>query len=177
MKNRSFVCAVMNCLLVLAPCYAATSNPAPQAPPESSANTASANPEKRSAPSNLAKRATKKIPVPKRVTHRRTSATNHAFTSTSSATANLPKFPSSRDRFVANSQVANKFAISTKGPIQTKTVSSAPPVRRSSMLPTSASSLDAARHRGPNPAVIGGIGSFQAGNTGGINGSRIARKP
>ncbi|MGB7864306.1 MAG: hypothetical protein WCF74_13010 [Candidatus Sulfotelmatobacter sp.] len=45
------------------------------------------------------------------------------------------------------------------------------------MFPSASPSLDNQRHRGANPAVIGGLGTSRLGGTGAINGSRMSRKP
>jgi hypothetical protein len=62
------------------------------------------------------------------------------------------------------------------GPPQSKTVNNAPPVREASAVRPSAPLLSNARHRGANPAVIGGSATSDR-NTGAINGNRVHRKP
>jgi hypothetical protein len=64
-----------------------------------------------------------------------------------------------------------------KGSIQNKPVTSASAVQRQSMFPSSSPSLDNLRHRGPNPAVIGGLGSSKLRETGAIDGSHVRRRP
>jgi hypothetical protein len=64
-----------------------------------------------------------------------------------------------------------------RGSIQNKSVTSVSAVQRPSMFPSSSPSLDNQRHRGPNPAVIGGLGTSKPGGTGAINGSRFSRRP
>jgi hypothetical protein len=67
------------------------------------------------------------------------------------------------------------------GLIQNKTANNASPVRPASVVrPTVASlnpSLNNVRHRGPNPAVIGGSASSDSRNSGAIDGTRMNRKP
>jgi len=66
--------------------------------------------------------------------------------------------------------------------IQNKTVDTALPVRRwlSVARPNLLSlnpSLNNVRHRGPNPAVVGGSANSYSRNTGVINGTRMNRRP
>ena len=63
------------------------------------------------------------------------------------------------------------------GLIQNETVHNALPVRPSSVVRPTAPSLNNVRHRGPNPAVIGGSANSDRRNTGAINGTRMNRKP
>jgi len=59
------------------------------------------------------------------------------------------------------------------GSIENKQARYAPPIRASSVTSLGSASLHAARHRGPNPAVIGGWGN----STGTLDGTRMNRKP
>ncbi len=63
------------------------------------------------------------------------------------------------------------------GSIQNEAVKRVLPVRSPSMLRPVTPSLDNARHRGPNPAAIGGSASSNASNTGAINGTGMHRMP
>jgi hypothetical protein len=67
--------------------------------------------------------------------------------------------------------------VTKKGSMQNKPVNGASAVQRQSLFPSSSPSLENPRHRGPNPAVIGGLGSSKPNETGAINGSRFSRKP
>ena len=67
--------------------------------------------------------------------------------------------------------------ITKKGSIQNKPVTSVFGVQRPNMFPSSSPSLDHLRHRGPNPAVIGGLGSSKLRETGAIDGSHVRRRP
>jgi hypothetical protein len=60
-------------------------------------------------------------------------------------------------------------------PPQTTTLKHAP-LHSPSLLPSSSASLDNVRHRGANPAVIGGA-NFSANNAASLNGTRMVRKP
>jgi hypothetical protein len=69
---------------------------------------------------------------------------------------------------------------------QNLAVSSAPRVRPSSIVRPAVASLNPSpidrspinvRHHGPNPAVVGGSANSNSNNAGGINGTRMHRKP
>jgi hypothetical protein len=62
------------------------------------------------------------------------------------------------------------------GFIPTGTVRSAYPVRTSSAVRPSAPAFNNERHRGPNPAVVGGSVNLHRSNTGMINGTGMARR-
>jgi hypothetical protein len=59
---------------------------------------------------------------------------------------------------------------------QSRTANNALPVRSTSVVGPTGASLNNGRHRGPNPAVVGGPAS-NAGNTGALNGTRMHRRP
>ena len=50
-------------------------------------------------------------------------------------------------------------------------------VRPPNLVPSARSSPNNARHRGPNPATVGGTANSNARNVGSINGTRMSRKP
>jgi hypothetical protein len=50
-------------------------------------------------------------------------------------------------------------------------------VRPPNLVPSARSSPNNARHRGPNPATVGGTANSNARNVGAINGTRMSRKP
>jgi hypothetical protein len=56
-------------------------------------------------------------------------------------------------------------------------INGALPVQTSAAIRPGGPSLDNVRHRGANPAVIGGPGSSDSSNTGAVNGTRMKRKP
>ena len=150
--------------------------PSQQTLAESSANTASAgNPSKEQRdPSHASDKN-----HPRR--RARLTATNH------------PKqLPNSRNRSTPGNAVnlhqpgSGKSGAAAKGGlIQNETASNAMLVRPlGTVRPTRASlnpSLDNVRHRGPNPAVVGGSAggsaNLNSSNTGAINGTRMHRKP
>jgi hypothetical protein len=67
------------------------------------------------------------------------------------------------------------------GLVQNEAVNSAQHVRSTSAVRPAAASLNPSlinvRHRGPNPAVVGGSAKLNSSNTGAINGTRMHRKP
>jgi len=75
------------------------------------------------------------------------------------------------------SRLSQSAAVAKKGSIQNKSVTSISAVQRPRMFPSSSPSFDNLRRCGPNPAVIGGLGTSKPSETGAINGSRFSRKP
>ena len=111
---------------------------------------------------------------------------SHANRSRSSggANASLPtRVPHSQQRAAAGNIRDRQHGTARPGSaanprsLLVKNVSNAKAVRPPSLFPSSLSSLDTVRHRGPNPAIVSGTGSSRASNTEGISGSRISRKP
>lgn len=62
------------------------------------------------------------------------------------------------------------------GSVRNAPVHNAPSVRPPARFPSASPSLDNVRHRGPNPAVIGG-GDLAARSRGALNGSQVPRRP
>jgi hypothetical protein len=124
---------------------------------------------------------------------RHASDKNHPRSRASLTAAKHPKqLPNSRNRSVPGN-VANlhrpdsgKSGVAAKGGlIQNETARNAMPVRPPSTVRSTAAtlhpSLNNVRHRGPNPAVVGGSAggsaNLSSSNTGAINGTRMKRKP
>jgi hypothetical protein len=63
------------------------------------------------------------------------------------------------------------------GFIRNETVNNTLPVRTPSVIRPTVPSPNNVRHRGPNPAVVGGSPISRSGNTGAIDGTRMNRKP
>lgn len=80
-------------------------------------------------------------------------------------------------RLQSHSRPSQSTVVEKRGSIQNKSVTSVSAVQRPSMFPSSSLSLDNQRHRGPNPAVIGGLGTSKPGGTDAINGSHFSRRP
>ena len=97
----------------------------------------------------------------------------------------LPKQPSNiRQRTAAGSAEnlhqpgsAKSAGAAKAGSIQNATAGKAQPVRSPSVAHPVALSPYTVRHRGANPAVIGGSAGPGNRNTGAINGTRMNRKP
>jgi len=65
------------------------------------------------------------------------------------------------------------------GPFQNKGTGSAVPAHQSSVVRSNAAptSPNIVRHRGDNPAVVGGLGNTNSRNAGTLNGARMSHKP
>lgn len=91
--------------------------------------------------------------------------------------ANEARPTTATPRLQPQSRLSQSAVVEKRGLIQNKSVTSVSAVQRQSMFPFSSPSLDNLRHRGPSPAVIGGVGTSKPGGAGAINGSRMSRKP
>jgi hypothetical protein len=97
--------------------------------------------------------------------------------------ANRPKqLPNSRRHSMPGNALhqpgSNRSGAASKsGLVQNETVSNALAVRTPSVVRPTAPSFNNVRHRGPNPAVVGGSPPSHSSNTGTINGARMNRKP
>ena len=103
---------------------------------------------------------------------------------TLTAASRPQQLPNSRKRSVARNATNSHQPSSGKsgraatgGSIQNETVNSAPSVRRPNAIRPTMLSFNTVRHRGPNPAVVGGTANPACRNTGTINGTRMNRKP
>ncbi len=170
--------------------YAVPSGPASQqTSPESSANTASDHPrdpaQRDAPPADDGRHQTGGKASAEQRDLRRASDKDHPPRRASLTEANRPKqFPHSRKRFLPGNAInlhqpgPDKSGGAAKGGlIQTETVNNALPVRPPSVVRPTVPSLNNVRHRGPNPAVVGGSANLQSRNTGAINGTRMNRKP
>jgi len=181
MKISCFVLWVISGALGLAARDAAASNPALQQS-EAAANTL------REHPSDATSSDGAKPPVSSVRTgqvQRRAAKANHVPLPASAAKTNRPKHPSKSQarpaatppRLQPQSRLSHHGVVTKKGSIQSKPGSSTPVVQRQTLFPSSSLSLNNVRHRGPNPAAIGGGGTSKPGETGAIDGSRMSRKP
>jgi hypothetical protein len=162
MKISCVVLWVISGALTLSASDATASNPAPQRL-EGAASTVPAG--KRRVQHRAAK--ANQVPKPPHV-----AKTNRLKRPPNAQARSMTATPRSLPRAGRRSALVAK-----KGPIQNKSVTSVSAVQRQSMFPSSSPSLDNLRHRGPNPAVLGGLGTSKPGGTGAINGSRMSRKP
>lgn len=111
--------------------------------------------------------------------------TSHASRPPNGAKLNRPaQLPKGRKRSVPGNAMNPHQPGSDKsvgaargGLIQNGTVHSALPVRTSSVFRLSQPSLNNVRHRGPNPAVVGGSAISDSRSIGALNGTRMSRKP
>jgi hypothetical protein len=124
---------------------------------------------------------------------RHASDKNHPRRRASLTVANRPKqLPNSRNRSIPGNAAnlhqygSGKSGAAAKGGlIQNETASNSMPVRPPGTIRPTAASLNPSRnnvrHRGPNPAVVGGSAggsaNLHSSNTGAINGTRMHRKP
>ncbi len=116
---------------------------------------------------------------------RRGPATNQPRGRGSPTTANGPKrLPNDRERPAPGNPInirqpaSNRSdAARTERLMQSDRINRALPVQPPAVIRPGGSALDNVRHRGPNPAIIGGTMNSNTGNTGAINGTRMNRRP
>ncbi len=167
--------------------YAELSRPASQEQsPESSANTVSDHPRdaEHAPPADDGRHQTGGKASAEQRDLRGASEKNHPPRRASLTKANRPKqLPHSRQRSLPGNAInlhqpgSDKSGGAAKGGfIQNETVHNALPVRTSSVVRPTVPSLNNVRHRGPNPAVVGGLANSDRRNTGVINGTRMNRK-
>jgi hypothetical protein len=163
--------------------YAATSSPvSQQASPDSAAKTASDHPGD-----------TSPGPPPDGATdHKNGKRDSHHISEKNLARsrANLVKenhprqFPSDRERSTSGNATnlhQRRFdpsgSAAKGGFIGNNTVKSIVAVRSPSVVRPAAATLGNVRHRGANPATVGGLGNSTASNTGAISGTHMHRRP
>jgi hypothetical protein len=88
-----------------------------------------------------------------------------------------PRSMDATPRTPYQSGLSRSAVVAKKGSIRDKSMTGIAAVRRPNLFPSSSASLDNLRHRGPNPAVIGGLPTSKTNERGAINGSRISRGP
>jgi len=163
MKISCLVLVVISGALTLGASDATASNPAPQRL-EGAASTVPAGKRR------VQHRAAKANQVPKPPHVANTNRLKRPPNGQARSTTATP-------RLQPQSRLSQSVVVEKRGSIQNKSVTSVSAVQRQSMFPSSSPSLDNLRHRGPNPAVLGGLGTSKPGGTGAINGSRMSRKP
>ena len=182
MKISCLVLWVFSGALTLAASDARASNPAPQQS-EAAVNVSSQHPSETSSLDSAKPPASTGRPGKRRVQQKNAKA-NRVPLPASVAKPNRLKHPlngqarptAAAPRVQPQSRVSQSGVIMKKASIQNKPVTSGSAVQRQSMFPSSSPSLDNLRHRGPTPAVIGGLGTSKPNETGAINGSRLSRK-
>jgi hypothetical protein len=182
--------------------YAVPSSPASrQTAPESSANTASEHPRdparRDAAPADDGRHQpggkADEQPDLRRAYHKNQRPSGVSLTGLTKA--NRPnQLSNSRQRSLPGNALHQPGSdkpgsVAKGGLIQTETAQNALPVRTSSVVRPTVASFNnarpggrswlwsAGRHRGPNPAVVGGSANSDSRNTGAMNGTRMNRKP
>jgi hypothetical protein len=116
--------------------------------------------------------------------HSRLSGMNHPRSS-ATITKDRPKqFPNNRERSPSGNAMNfyppgsdKRIAAAKSGLIQRQTSKSAQPVRPVSVIRPTVPLRNNVRHRGANPAVIGGLANSAGRNTAAINGTHVYRRP
>ncbi len=173
--------------------YAAPSSPASQQSyPGSSANTASDHPrdpaQRDAAPAGDGRHPTGGKASDEQRDHGRASDRNNPPSRASLiglTKANRPKqLPNRRQRSIPGNAMnlhqpgSDKSGGAAKGGlIRNETVNDALAARMPSVVRPTVPSFINVRHRGPNPAVVGGSALSHSSNTGAINGTRMNRRP
>ena len=155
-----------------------------QSPAENPAKTSSDHARDAEKPASAGNRNRQTAPSTGTPVHRRAVEKNYVRSHTSLAKATRPKQPSSGEHSRSVSAMElhqprlNRSGGATKeGVIHNETLNRTLPVRPPSVPRTNTPSLNNVRHRGPNPAVIGGPRSSNTSNTAAINGTHLGRRP
>jgi hypothetical protein len=175
--------------LTLGTIYAAPSNPdraSHQSSFETSANTVgNLTPDtKLAAPADEGKRQKGRNPSRERRDHRQVSEKNHARSPATIIKDRPKQLANDRERFLSG--IALNFhqrgsdksvSAANDGLIQNEAVKSGRALRRPYVIPLAGASPTNVRHRGANPAVIGGSANSNGKNTGAISGICVRRRP
>lgn len=160
-----------------------------QSPSESIANTSSdhARDAEHAAPASNRNRQADRKASTETAAPRRASKKDHARSPASLTKAIRPRQPSSNGEHSKSGSAINprqpvlnsSSGVTKEGLIHNhnETLSRTQPVRPSGVVRTKAASLNNARHRGPNPAAIGGPASSDTRDTAAINGNHVGRRP
>jgi len=162
----------------------AASQQSPSKTPAKTSSDLARDAEKPALASNR-KRQTDKKRFTEPPVHRRAVERNHADSHNSLTKATRPKQPLTNGEHSRSGSAANlrqsgpnrSGGAAKDGLIHNETLNRTLTVRQPSVLRTDAPSLNNVRHRGPNPAVIGGPASSGTGNTAAINGTHMGRRP
>jgi hypothetical protein len=188
MKATTFLFVTIGCTAVMhGTSYAAQSNQlSSQTSSKTAEKTATDHPRdpEHATPATAGKHKTDQRSSDEPQDHRNTSEKNLPRKHPNLTTTNHPKQPpSSQNRskpanaLNLNHPRSDKLDGAAKGgAIHPETVNNGFPVRSRRVARSTTASPNNTRHRGPNPAVIGGSAS-SGRNTGAINGTRVNRKP
>jgi len=185
MKAACLLFLTMSCaMLMQGTSYAA---PSQQTSAESSVKTAGDRPydAERAAPPDHWKRRKEANPPDEQRGPRYASGKNHPRSRASLTAANRPKqLPRGRKRSIPKKAINlhqpasyKSGGAATGGLIRNETVKNALPVRPPCVVRAAEPSLSNVRHRGPNPAVVGGPVNSNSRNIGALNGTGMNRKP
>jgi hypothetical protein len=188
MKATCLLFLMISCVLLTpGTAYGDPSSPASQqTPPENAANTVSDHPQdaEHAAPADGGKRQKDGNPSGGRRGNRQVSGKNHPRSPATMTKNRLKQLPKNRERSPSGNAMnlhqpgSDKSGGAAKGGlIQRETVNTALPRRPPSVIRPSVPLLNNVRHRGANPAVIGGAANSDGRNTGVINGARVHRRP
>ena len=184
MKTTSSLPFLMFCCATLA-CVTSYAAPPQQTSPESGTTTVSGHPQDAEGGASAEGRRRQKDGSPSdgRPDNHQVSGKNHPRSPAATARDRPQQLSKNRRRSPSGNAIRLNQTASGKsvgaakgGPPQTRTVNNVPPIRQPSAVRPSGPILNTARHRGANPAVIGGSATSDR-NTGAINGSRVHRKP
>jgi hypothetical protein len=159
---------------------------AQQTSPESAANPVSDHPQnsEHTAPADRGRSQKDGYSASGRRDNREVSRKNHPPSSTATKNDRPKQLPNNRKRSSSGNAMnahqprSNTRTTATKSAlIQWDSKHSVLPVRTASVSRPAAPSPSNARHRGANPAVIGGSANSYGGNSGAINGTRVHRRP
>jgi hypothetical protein len=167
--------------------YAGSSSSRPQeAPPETAADTVSDHSQDagQAAPAAGGKRQKDRGPSGEQRDRRHVSGKNQPRSLATEIKVRPKQLPNNRERFPSRNAMnfhqpgSDKPSGAAKaGLIQHETVKTAVPRRPPSVTRPSVPLLNNVRHRGANPAVIGGPANSAGRNTGAINGTVVHRRP
>jgi hypothetical protein len=167
-------------------------SPSQQTSAESSPTTASnrshdghPHDAKRTAQGDDGKRQEEESPSDEQQALRHASDQNHLRSLANLTSANRPKLiPNSREHSTSGNAMkrhqpglTKSGGVANGGLVKNEKIIDARPVQTSSVARSAAPSLNNLRHRGANPAVVGGSAISESRNTGAINGTRMNRKP
>lgn len=175
------------CLLFLTVTWAAWTQGAGFALPSSSENAASSHPadtERTASPRDGSHQTRGNVSDDQR-NHGPASGPNHSLSRANLTKASHPMLLPSRGQHSLPGNAMNfrqpssdrPSVAATGGLIPNETLSKASRVRMSSVVRPAVPSFNNVRHRGPNPAVVGGSPKIGNSNAGAINGTRTNRKP
>ena len=183
MKTVCLVFTIGCAVLIYGASHAAPSDPALQQSPESSTKAVSSDHTTDATPADGTTHGGR--PSDEKRDRRRVSDKNHPPSRANLTKAKLPsQLPNQREHSTSGSAMNlhqpdsdKSGGVAKVGLTKNETVNNAMRVRTPSAARPDAPSLNNVRHRGPNPAVVGGSANTIARNPGAINGTSMNRRP